>query len=123
MNTEDKIQRFAVDPNKKASYKARKFLRILTKEPVYVGITYKELNQRVHTFSEEEIEKARERFKGLKRASKYLRAMVKAINPAEPNIDILTRRNAEGILKQYKEQEPDAYAKAKKKLRGMTYED
>jgi len=121
MNTEDKIQRFAVDPNKQASYKARKFLRILTGVNAATCITYKALNREVARYSKEEIAKAREKFKGMKRASKYLRALCSELN-ATGACQVWTRVQCEEYLEDYKSNKPAEYKAAKAKLKGYSYE-
>jgi hypothetical protein len=122
MNTEDKIQRFAVDPNKAASYKARKFLGILQGNgPVAKGITYRELNRLVKTYSEAHIQRAREEFKGLRRPSKYQVVLMRELGVG-PQMEHFNRRMATEHIAELKEQKPEAYKAARKKLRGFSYE-
>ena len=124
METENKINRFAVDPNKQASYKARKFLRILSGNECSTGITYKELQREIRQYPREDIEKARAKFKGMKRASKYLRAFCQELNALGYNNDFenITRAKAELLSKTVKKTEPTKWSAVKAKLRGMTYE-
>jgi hypothetical protein len=118
---EDKINRFAVDPKKKASYKTRRFLGILTGSYPSTTITYEMVAQIVSTYTPERIQSARKTFKGHKRASKYLRAFCKELGVDKG--DTLERYIAEDALAQAKKCRPEEYKRIKAKLRGMTYED
>jgi len=117
MNTQDKINRFAVDPNKRASYKARRFLRILTGDVVPVYITYKDLNHRVGTYSKEKIAIARKQFRNAKRATKYQVALLTELGVT--NARVWLRGPAEQYISDSKQL--PSYAAAKAKLRGYTY--
>jgi hypothetical protein len=122
MNTEDKIKRFAVDPDKAASSKARKFLSILSGGgPIPKGMTYRELKRIVKTYSQEKVDEARTKFKAQKRASKYLRALCLELN-ASASCQVWTRGECEEYIESYKQSRPDVYKEARKKLRGFSYE-
>lgn len=122
MNTEDKIQRFAVDPNKAASYKARKFLGILQGSGVAPkGITYRELNRVVKTYTKDLIAKAREDFKGMRRPSKYQVVLLRELG-CGPQMEHFNRKMATEYIAERKQADPVRYKAARKKLRGFSYE-
>lgn len=121
MNTEDKVQRFVVNPDKCASSKARKFYRYLTGHDAPRRIVNKDLQKIINQFNAAQIEAARQQMRGNKRATKYQRAICTELGHGQPGA--LTRHGAEKFLKAEKANRPDDFREAKEKLRGFTYKE
>ena len=106
-------------PEARASGHARTFFRILAGYKAPRNITAGDLNNLIKQYSEADIAKARVKYKGGKRASPYLKAMVHELGGAF--LEGLTRDNAELYIKNTKRTSLAQYEAAKRKLRGMTY--
>jgi hypothetical protein len=121
MNTEDKVKRYVVNPDKTASSKARRFYRVLSGKVAPRRCTNRELQRLINEFGVDRIQQARANLRASKRATKYQRAFCGAL--AHGNPDSLSRAGAEEFLRAAKANRPEDFAEAKERLRGFTYQE
>jgi len=121
MPEQDKVNRWVMKPEKLATSKQRRFLRLLNSNTGYIprGTTRGEIAKIIGKFSKEQIARARERFKLTRPATKYMKALGVALGYLFTGY---TREQALGYLNTTRFKNPEVYKAAKAKVRGMTYE-